>query len=48
MTCDDAHYSYDVYAKLEDPMGVLGVALTTWQTRLCGQPRSTLSAQPSA
>ena len=24
---------YDVYAKLEDPTGVLGVALATWETR---------------
>jgi hypothetical protein len=25
--------SYDVHARLEDPMGVLGVALARWETR---------------
>ena len=40
MTCADdnpmttnAAQPYDVYAKLEDPMGVLGVALAQWETR---------------
>ncbi len=34
MTSDDANREpYDIYAKLEDPMGVLGVALAQWQTR---------------
>lgn len=30
---------YDVHAKLEDPMGVLGVALATWETRDGSQPQ---------
>ncbi len=37
MTCDDAnecqYEPYDVYARLEDPMGVLAVALAQWETR---------------
>jgi hypothetical protein len=31
--------TYDVYGKLEDPMGVLGVALAQWETRDDGQPQ---------
>jgi hypothetical protein len=30
---------YDVYGKLEDPMGVLGVALAQWEIRDDGQPQ---------
>ncbi len=32
MTCD-ANEFYDVYGKLEDPMGVLGVGLAQWEIR---------------
>ena len=30
---------YDVYAKLEDPMGVMSVALAQWETRDDTQPQ---------
>ena len=40
MNCDDAHYAYDIYARLEDPMGVLGVALAQWQTRDDTRPQA--------
>jgi hypothetical protein len=40
MTCNDANRSpYDVYARLEDPLGVLAVALAHWGARDDARPQ---------